>query len=283
MSRVIVTGVSGFIGRHLVEGLKKTSYEIVEIHREHGDIADKSTWDKLPSAEAVIHLAARSSIVDSWDDVAGFMKANLIGTVEALNYCKKHSSRMIYISSYLYGNSGHVPVKESAELSVINPYAYTKKLAEETCHFYSRYFNVPVTVFRPFNVYGPGQSERFIVPVLVSQIKKGEAIRVKDLNMRRDYLYIEDFVRAIILALEHKDKFGIFNIGSGQSYSGAELIDIIQKYAGTNLPVFSEVKNAGDEIMDTIADISKAKKELLWEPNWALPDGIQDTLLKMGV
>jgi nucleoside-diphosphate-sugar epimerase len=278
MTSVIVTGATGFVGTHLVKKLKTTGHQIIGLNSNSGDIADKATWDKLPKADIVIHLAARSIIAESWVDVSGFMECNLMGTVEVLNYCRTHGSHLIYISSYLYGNPEQLPVPETAELSVNNPYAFTKKLAEETCQFYAENFDFRVTVLRPFNVYGPGQSENFIVPALIAQVATGEAIRVKDLELKRDYLYINDLVQAIVLAIDCKEKYAVFNIGSGKSYSGKELIEIIQKHEGTDLPVYSKSERRKNEIMNTIADIRNAKEQLSWEPQWTLSEGIKDML-----
>lgn len=278
MNRIIVTGAAGFVGKHLVKKLKKSGYDVAEVTRKHGEITKAITWNSLPQAEVVIHLAAKSFVPDSWASISEFLHCNLGGTIEALNYCKSKKSKLVYLSSYLYGDPKSLPIKESDELSVNNPYALTKKMAEEACLFYSENLGVPVTILRPFNVYGVGQSDQFLIPSLMKQIASQSEIHVKDIVPKRDYLYIEDLTSAIEKAISYQSNFDIFNIGSGVSHSVKDIIDIIQDAAGTCHPVYSESSRRKNEIMDTIADISHAKKSLNWEPVWSLKEGIKETL-----
>lgn len=278
MIDILVTGAAGFVGQHLVKHLRQQGRQLTEITRENGDITEAATWDKMPKAKTVVHLAARSFVPDSWTDVAGFMKCNVAGVVEALNYCKKQGAHLVYISSYLYGAPDILPIPESAEIAVNNPYALTKKFAEDTCRFYSDSFGVPVTILRPFNVYGEGQSQLFLIPSLITQVTTQTPIHVKDLEPKRDYLYVNDLVSAIVKAVDYTEPFDIFNIGSGASYSVKELIDIVQTHAGTNLPVQSDDVRRKNEVMDTVADVSRAKSKLGWEPQWTLSAGIKDIL-----
>ena len=275
MTRIIVTGAKGFVGKYLVIKLASAGYQVFEVTRELGDITESSTWNNLPQADVVIHLAAKSFVPDSWTDISGFMSCNLGGTIGALNYCKSRNAKLVYVSSYLYGNPKKLPITESDELSVNNPYALTKKLAEESCQFYAESFGVPVTILRPFNVYGTGQSDQFLIPSLINQVSAKKEIHVKDLEPKRDYLYVDDLTSAITQAVSYQGNFDIFNVGSGISYSVKELIDIIQRCAGTDLPVFSESARRKNEIMDTVADISHAKEVLKWQPVWSLEDGIK--------
>jgi nucleoside-diphosphate-sugar epimerase len=273
--RIIVTGANGFVGKYLVSYFISSGYQVFEVTRVLGEITEPSTWSNLPQADVVIHLAAKSFVPDSWSDISGFINCNLFGTIEALNYCKSRNAKLVYVSSYLYGNPQKLPISESDELSVNNPYALTKKLAEEACQFYAKSFGVPVTILRPFNVYGTGQSDQFLIPSLISQVSKKNEIFVKDLEPKRDYLYIDDLITAIAKAVRHEGNFDIFNIGSGISYSVKELIDIIQNCAGTNFSVFSESSRRKNEIMDTVADISHANESLNWHPVWTLEKGIK--------
>jgi nucleoside-diphosphate-sugar epimerase len=248
------------------------------VTRTFGEITETSTWNSLPKADVVIHLAAKSFVPDSWSNISGFISCNLGGTIEALNYCKLRNSKLVYISSYLYGNPKKLPITESDELSVNNPYALTKKLAEESCKFYAENFGVPVTILRPFNVYGVGQLDHFLIPSLIKQVRNQSEIHVKDLVPKRDYLYIEDLTSAITKAIIYQTNFDVFNIGSGVSFSVKDLIDLIQHSAGTNHPVYSESSRRKNEIMDTIADISHAKELLNWQPLWSLKDGIKQMI-----
>lgn len=278
MKNILVTGATGFIGSHVVPRLVKEGYVVKGVNSLAGDVADPSTWNNFPKTDLVVHLAGKSFVPASWTDPLSFIHCNLFGTTGALEYCRKHKAGLVYISSYLYGNPEHLPISETQPLVANNPYALSKKLAEETCRFYSDSFDVDVTVVRPFNVYGQGQDENFLIPSILRQIGEGKAIEVKDLEPRRDYVYIRDLVEAIVGAVGCCKGFGVLNIGSGKSYSVSELIAVIQKACGSSLPVYSRQERRKDEVMDSIADISKARDLIGWEPVFDLEAGIQDIL-----
>lgn len=274
MTSVLVTGAAGFIGTHLVPLLRQSGDEVVEVDAQSGDVAEESTWSSFPSAEVVVHLAGKSFVPDSWLDPSEFIRCNLVGTIGALDYSRRRNARLVFVSSYLYGNPQDLPVPESTPTIATNPYALSKKLAEDACSFYSTHFGVQVAILRPFNVYGPGQPSEFLIPSIVRQIKQGGPIRVKDLEPKRDYVYIADVVRFIKTAFECKERFSVFNIGTGVSHSVGELIDIVQEEWHTRLAVVSEEKRRKDEILDTVADITQAKLRLGWSPEWTLRQGI---------
>ena len=279
MNKIIVTGANGFIGRNLAPQLCNAGYKVFSVDIESGDVTEDSTWLKFPQAEVVIHLAGKTFVPDSWAEPAAFIKCNLLGTVAALNYCIKHHARLILLSSYMYGNPEVLPIPETAPLVANNPYALSKKLAEETCQFYSDCFvDINITILRPFNVYGPEQPENFLIPSIIHQVNTGQIIQVKDLEPKRDYVYVGDVVQAIIKAVHGPQRFNVFNIGSGTSYSVGELIKIIQSLKGTNLSVQSSSERRKDEIMDTVADITLARKQLGWMPQFTLHQGLQKCL-----
>ena len=178
----------------------------------------------------------------------------------------------------MYGKPASLPICESTALSPLNPYAFSKKLAEEACLFYMDAFDVSLLILRPFNAYGADQSASFLIPSIVSQVRACHTIHVKDLEPRRDYVYIKDLVDAICKGIDGRINTGIYNIGSGVSYSVGELIAIIQGVLGTSLPVVSEDQRRPGEIMDAVADIEAARRELDWTPRFSLVDGLQDML-----
>lgn len=278
MPRILVTGAGGFIGSHLVPRLRALQHEVFAVNRLSGDIAAASTWRVLPDAEVVIHLAGRTFVPESWADPVGFLSTNLNSAVCALDYCMEHNARLVFMSSYLYGVPDALPIAESATLHANNPYALSKKLGEEACRFYSDYFAVSVTVLRPFNIYGPGQDIRFLIPSIVEQIHDGNPVQVQDLEPKRDYVYIDDVIEAFVAAIDHPRRFDVFNIASGTSHSVKEVIDLIQKSSNKNLPVKVVGTRRPQEVMDTRADIARAREILGWFPHWNLDEGIAKIL-----
>jgi GDP-4-dehydro-6-deoxy-D-mannose reductase len=278
MSHILVTGATGFIGKHLVPQLHNAGHTVVAVNSKSGDIEKKSTWDSFPKVDMVIHLAGKSFVPASWVNPGSFITCNLEGTLGALNYCREYSAGLIFLSSYLYGNPILLPIPETSPLEANNPYALSKKLAEDICKFYTKSYGINVTIFRPFNVYGPGQPSDFLIPSIIRQVNNSEVVTVNDLDPKRDYVYVDDLVRAIVKVLDSKQNCDIFNIGSGVSYSVKELIGIIQEIKGTNLPIISAQHRRKDEVMDTIADISLVKEKLDWSPKWSLKEGLKKIL-----
>ncbi len=276
MSKILITGATGFIGGHLVPAIEKAGHEVICMNSGSGDVADPATWSKYPTADIVIHLAGKSFVPASWADPSAFVQCNLMGTIEALNYCKKNNASILFLSSYLYGNPQSLPIAETATLSATNPYAFSKKLAEDACRFYAANFGVDITILRPFNVYGLGQPKDFLIPSIIRQVKNREDIHIKDLEPKRDYVYVQDVVSAVLASIKNIRGINVFNIGSGESYSVAELINMIQKISGTELTVYSSNERRRDEIMNTIADITLAKQKLNWSPIWSLNDGLKE-------
>jgi len=180
---------------------------------------------------------------------------------------------LIFISAYLYGVPEKLPIPESASLCANNPYALSKKLAEDACRFYSDHYGTSITILRPFNIYGPGQGTKFLIPSIVEQIMRGVSLKVKDLEPKRDYLYIDDLTDAFLSSIEKPQRFDILNIASGTSHSVAEVIDLIQSIAKTNLPVYSAGERRQQEIMDTRGDVTRAHEILGWRPRWSLRAG----------
>lgn len=275
MSKVLVTGASGFLGRHLVPALRAGGHEVIEARRMSGDTADAATWKQFPKADAVVHLAAKSFVPESWQVPDVFVRTNVGGTVQAMEYCRTHGAHLVYPSSYMYGDAVRQPIAESSPLVARNPYALSKKLAEEACAFYAERFGLTITILRPFNIYGPGQSETFLVPTILNQLTGGKAIHVQDLEPRRDYVYVADVADAMVKALSAPQGLRVFNIGTGTSHSVAELINLIQEVWGTRVPVSSESVRRKDEIMDTVADITRAQQQLGWKPRFTLRQGLE--------
>jgi nucleoside-diphosphate-sugar epimerase len=273
MSKILVTGANGFVGSFLCKALKALHHDVIELSSSAGDIIDPNTWKNIPASEIVIHLAAKTFVPDSWKNPELFLQTNTLGTVLALEYCRKHGARMIFISSYLYGNPSNLPINELAPISIPNPYALSKKAAEDYCRFYAESYKINMVIIRPFNLYGFGQSNNFLIPEIILQVLNGKAIHIKDLEPKRDYIYIKDFIEAIIKCIDFH-RFEIFNIGSGISYSVGEIIQMIQDICETDLPVISAAEKRPAEILDTIADISKARELLHWTPVTSMKEGL---------
>ena len=280
MYKILVTGANGFIGKLLCNSLKEQGHEVVELTSKEGNIALLQTWELIAPTQIVIHLAARTFVPDSWEKPDLFLETNTLGTLRALEYCKKNNAKMVYISSYLYGNADILPINETAPIFTPNPYALSKKTAEEYCRLYAASYGVKTVILRPFNIYGNNQNPSFLIPEIIEQVLHKKVVHVKDLAPKRDYLFIDDFIQVIIKAIAI-EQFEIINIGSGLSYSVKEIIDMVQQICGTNYPVTSSAEKRTAEIMDTIADISKAARLLHWKPMIGMQEGLSSIVKQL--
>jgi GDP-4-dehydro-6-deoxy-D-mannose reductase len=272
--KVLVTGASGFIGRHLVAHLNQIGKHIVPVSRAYGlDV----TRDKLPldGVGHVFHLAGKTGVVEAWRSLLNYLDTNAFGTARVLEQCRGRCS-VTFVSGYVYGSPKRVPIREQDAVDIQNPYALSKHLAEQICEFYARFYEVPVVTLRLFNVYGPGQDTRFLIPLIVQQIldPRQPEIRVQDLKPSRDYLYISDAVEAIIMASAAAPGT-VFNIGYGASYSVEEIIKRASIAAGIYKPYRAIGEKRRQEIDSTRADASAFRKAVGWRPKVSIDDGLQ--------
>jgi nucleoside-diphosphate-sugar epimerase len=255
-------------------------YNIFAHTRREGDIRNCPL--SYEGIGHVFHLAARTFVPDSWSAPLSFYEVNVLGTVNVLEFCRARGASLTLMSSYVYGRPARLPISEEDPLGAFNPYSHTKILAEETGLYYQRQFGVPVTIVRPFNVYGPGQDGRFLIPKILTQaIDPGLAIMVvADLRPRRDYLFIADLIR-LLVGTAFRREGGIFNAGSGLSWGVGEVISEVNGLLPMSKPVQANGPMRPDEILEVIADISRARHSFGWEPRVPFRDGLQMTLTSL--
>lgn len=274
-SRVLVTGGSGFVGRRLVPFLRDRG---VEVHAPERAILDVSagSFPEL-SVDLVIHLASRTYVPASWNEPADFYRVNALGTVNVLEYCRRTQAALIYVSGYCYGVPERLPIPETAPLKPNNPYAFSKCAAEDACRFFFECLQTQVMIVRPFNVYGPGQSPNFLIPRIVEQAidPAARAIVVEDDTPKRDYVHLDDVIGALESLRSNPKPGATFNIGSGESYSVAEVAEMVCRAADVSKAVVSRGNRRINDIPDVIADISAIRDAAGWSPSIAISDGLR--------
>ncbi|CAN5397362.1 4,6-dehydratase LegB [soil metagenome] len=275
--KIAVTGSGGFIGSYLLPAIKKEGHEVIELTLEKGfDVLDWNSMKSIPDFDKMIHLAAVSYVPDSFIIPYEFYKVNILSTLNVLEVCRLRKAGMIFMSSYVYGAPDYLPIDEKHPIKAFNPYSQSKLSAEQICTGYSRDFNMDVVVLRPFNLYGFGQRDNFLIPTIIKQAQSGKII-LKDPNPKRDMLYIEDFIEAVIKCCSVKGN-ALYNVGYGKSFTINEMAEAVCKAFNQNINLeFTGEKRPG-EVMNTIADISAITSATGWKPKTSLEKGIKLTV-----
>jgi nucleoside-diphosphate-sugar epimerase len=269
---VLVVGGAGFIGARLQPALHAAGYSV----RVHGRQDGPLTGADLTRVTRVVNLAGRTYVPDSWVDPLPFYRDNVLTAVEALSLCRATGAALVHVSSYVYGVPRRLPIPEDHPLSAANPYAHTKILAEQAVTFHREHFGVTAAVIRPFNVYGAGQDGRFVIPSILRQLLDDSVgtCQVADFRPRRDYLHVDDLVALIVLALQARSD-GTYNAGSGASTSIHDIIDRLARLTGVSKPWKETGETRKNEVLDVIADVSRAAADLRWVPSVTLDEGLR--------
>ena len=224
----------------------------------------------------VIHLAAKTGVGKSWLQSQEYFDSNVATTQRMLEFCRLSSSSLIYLSSASYGPSdGNKPHKEIQALCADNPYALSKIMAEELCQFYAQYFQVPITILRPFNVYGPGQSSRFLIPHLISEVITKNQVEVENLTTSRDYIFVDDVIDVIVRCMGYVQGFRVLNVGTGVGHSVSEVLEILWELVGERKPILNKNIERRNQVNTSVADIARIQGQLSWQPQIDLSEGLK--------
>ncbi len=284
MQTIFITGHRGDIGSLLKQKLEQKGHQVVVQNNHLLRLEDGNYFEDVPNPENIdvlFHLAAKTFVPLSWEKPDEFIKSNVLGTSKVLEFCRVNNIKLIYISSYAYGIPQYLPIDENHSVLSVNPYALSKNMAEELCVFYGKNYNLKYNIIRPFNIFGSLKNKSLLIPEIIEQIKHKDAIKVKDLTPKRDYLFIDDAIEFFIISM-NKFTNDIYNLGSGQSYSVKQIVDTCQQVWGTQLPVYSSNTVRKNEIPETIANINKAKNVFEWKPKYNLLTGLELLKQRLG-
>ena len=310
MAKVLVTGISGFIGSHLAEKLVNEGHETYGVARRvasrslevikrilkdvalvTGDITDYVSIRnalKTLNPDVVFHLAALTPVRDSFERPFEYQQANLVGTMNVahalLELPDPQTRRLIAASTAeVYGLYGKEPLKETLALRPTSPYAVSKAAADLYLQMMSHTYDLDCIVMRPTNSYGRKFDTSFVIEYLITQMLNGERIYVGAPNSVRDYMYVDDHVDAYLTAMKSKRAKGqVYNIGTGIGVSNKELAEMIAERIGYDkkrivLGSYPPGYPYRPQISDQpyiVLDSSKIREEVGWAPKVSLNEGL---------
>jgi nucleoside-diphosphate-sugar epimerase len=274
-NKILITGADGFLGRYLAKALM--NYDIYCFDIRDGDIVSHKFYNA--DVFHVFHLAAKTFVPESWQNPYHYYMVNFMGTENILEYCRKIGASLTFLSTYTYGVPKYLPIDELHPCQPNTVYNHSKFLADDLCKFYAVNYGISITVLRVFNIYGEGQRGDFLIPRIMEQAFHSPHIEVMDLRPRRDYVYIKDLIDAMLLTIGNKG-YHLYNIGSGISMSVKEICNCIINAVGVSKKIIEKEMPRKNEVLDIVANISKAKKELGWQPKIGFEEGIRE-IVKM--
>jgi UDP-glucose 4-epimerase len=298
--KILVTGGAGFIGSHLVDALIGQGHQVFIIDNlstgQKQNINPKAKFYELDiqddqvenvfkenAFDYVFHTAAQINLRKSVEDPIFDAKANILGGLNILEHCKKYKIKKIIFSSTggaLYGDAEIVPTPETYLAKPISPYGVAKLTIENYLHYYQQVFNLNYTILRYANVYGPrqnSQSEAGVVSIFINKILNGEQPVINgEGKQTRDYVFVADVVRANLAAMQ-SEPVGIYNVATEKQTNVNQIFQLV----AANLPENKAEEKHGPampgEQKVSCLDISKIKKELGWQPEVDLAEGIKIT------
>lgn len=304
---VLVTGADGFIGSHLVEKLVFKGYKVKALSQYNsfnnwgwledinckddievltGDIRDPHYCKHITKdVDIIFHLAALIAIPYSYIAPDSYVDTNIKGTLNICQAAKENGvQRLIHTStSEVYGTAQYVPIDEKHPLQPQSPYSATKIAADAMAMSFYNAFDLPVTIARPFNTYGPRQSARAVIPTIITQIANGKKeIKLGSVTPTRDFNYVEDTCRGFIALAESDLSIGkTVNIGSNFEISIGDTLNIIKELMNSDVEFITDnerIRPEKSEVFRLWCDNTKIKKLTGFKPQVTIREGLQKTI-----
>lgn len=291
---VLVTGATGFIGRHLINALTRENADISIISRKKvalngkiktyvGDLTDKAFISKAvkeANPKKIFHLAAVVNPSRDINLLEESFKVNFFGTVNLLNSLKnvEYDSFVFNSTAEVYGNS-KIPFKENMMLNPLSPYSLSKASAEIFCNMLHKNNGYPITILRLFLVYGPGQKANRFLPQLLTALLQNKEFSMTKGQQKRDYTFIDDVIEALIKASLIKQASGeTINICSGKQFSIKSIASRIAAMLDKRSLIKYNLPYRKNEQWDYCGDGTKARKILKWSPKTGIDNGLEKTI-----
>lgn len=307
MKKILVTGADGFIGSHLTELLLSKGFEVRALAQYNsfnywgwledissnenlevvsGDVRDPFFCDEIAKGiDAIFHLAALIAIPYSYKAPQSYIETNVTGTLNICNSALKNGVERVIVTSTseVYGTAQYVPIDEKHPKQPQSPYSASKIGADAMALSYYNAFNLPVTIVRPFNTYGPRQSARAIIPTIITQIAAGiKEIKLGDLTPTRDFNYVKDTCSGFLAIAQCNETVGKeINIASNFEISMGDTLSVIRKIMGSDVHFISDeqrLRPQNSEVYRLWGDNTLIKTLTGWRPEYDINKGLEETV-----
>lgn len=307
--KILVTGADGFIGSHLVEQLVESGHSVKafvmynsfnswgwidsfdkdilsKLEVVAGDIRDANfVNDIMKDIDIVFHLAAMITIPFSYQAPENYIDTNIKGTLNVLLAAKNNNVERVLTTSTseVYGTAEYIPIDEKHPLNAQSPYSASKIGADKLAESFYKSYDLPISIVRPFNTYGPRQSARAIIPTIITQLLNGNSeIKLGSLNPTRDLVFVKDTVKGFIKIAESDDAIGkAINIATGDDISIGDLAKKLISLISPDTNIIADTKRIrpkNSEVLRLCGSNDKLKKLTAWSPEYSLERGLQETI-----
>jgi nucleoside-diphosphate-sugar epimerase len=285
VGQVLLTGGKGFIGNLLRKRLLEKGKAVIDKYTTNGsrelDITNLCQLHTIEgNVSAIVHLAAKTSIANSLRCPHDTYFTNLTGTLNVLEFARaKKVDNFLNVSSYVYGQPKYLPIDETHPLSPHSPYNKSKVIAEKLCESYSVDYNMDITTLRPFYIYGPNARPGSLIYSVVEQIRKNGKVYLSGEFTKRDFLFVDDFLRLVEIILENfPEGYNVYNVGHGTSHTIKEVAEKIAQIMDKDI-IINYRHNIGDtgyqDVTEMECDITKVTRAFNWKPETCLDKGLQ--------
>jgi UDP-glucose 4-epimerase len=285
VAKILVTGATGFIGKHLCKRLTENGFNIADGRsRSYQRPLDVTDLGQVASAcrnvDTVIHLAGRTSIKSSLREPYKTYYINYMGALNLLEASRLMDvKRLINVSTFVYGQPRHIPINEKHRINPHSPYTKSKLLAEMICQYYSSDFDIDVVTLRPFQIYGRGARPDSFVPSVIQQIARRGEVSLNGKNVRRDFLFVDDFVDLVVAILnKFPNGYNVYNVGFGKSYALEKIAKILADQMNKRIKINYEEVYPSPSGTNMLADITKVSEAFSWKPRVTIEEGLKYTL-----
>jgi nucleoside-diphosphate-sugar epimerase len=277
MKTALITGSNGFVGRHLTRALEKENIKVIPFSRSlDKQLTRPEDFASLPPVDMVFHLGAISGYKDCNDNTNLAYEVNVGGTVNVLDYCRRVKAKLIFPSTYVYDAPYETYKTEADPAKPMTHYSFTKWLGEKLCRFYGRVFGVNTLILRTANVYGPGQSGIYLIPILASHLKANKTLYLTKPDIERSFIYIDDLIKAYIKISQMPTRSGdVYNVSFDQATPIADVLKTVTKVTGKKIKVIYSGQGRPHEISLNRLNNSKIKKTINWKPEIYLEEGLK--------